>query len=950
MPGPNDYIGLNISANIGGLINKSGINGDTYTDENGRLYSIDSQGNLDYVLGSNKLKPIDFFEQNKIGGLIRPKNNTDTQVDEFSNLAEEGGDSGSKFGNWMKSNSNAISGVLGAAGSLTDNLVQNSLRGNQGAFVSSAFSGNNEIYDTAKGFNAAISATDFDQAKAQNQNMIKKLNQLKTKQLSGGQAAGMVGAGALKGASLGMQVAGPWGGLIGGVVGAGVGGAKAASTNNKISDANLALKQKRMEVNNYMNRAMMDIKSQQMKRAKQDYWNNSTYQHSLGGYLYANGGLMNPYGINEFNTGGSHSQNAFGGIPVSIAEDGKPNLVEEGEVLYDDYVYSNRIKINDTIRRRLKLKDDVKTFADAAKEVKERGDDRPNDPVTEHTIKAHMQILKSEQEKKKEQQEAREQQKMIAQMNEQQLQTMQEQQMNQQADAYEQQMAQQQMAQQQQMQMPEEQKIAQDVPQGQQPMFAKGGNLQGGSNDADAHRFKQTITSDKTKKKANDTLNEDISDYVVGLIQQIQDNEELSDEQKKEAYDELFNSINEYQISHSGLRNQPLSPKSEAVKKLQDTFKKFGVDINDAIIGRNFNVEEGGTTGDKASENWVSDGYMGNQTLARTLGYQLSDEQISKVQQALKNAGVKNWDFKNNFSDKAKDYSGFVKTESPTYKSGIDEIPNYSWKYRQNYIPLGIDAALAAQSFAPADYSRANSIINTPIRDIQYKPIGGKIAPYIIDPRLQYQMNADLGAATNRGLINNAGGNGAAAQAALLANNRQISQSAANLGYQADAQNAAQIQAAQQFNSNIDQINSNGFLEAARANQAADVQRGEFNYYGQNMKENIDAKRGEAISNSMQSLADDSMKLSKDRYNQGMMAGLVDSGYFGEATPFIRQMAGFTPTGEVTTRNYLLDDYGNRHYIINNAGEYSFENPNDDLMKQNVGKTLVFENGKYKFV
>jgi hypothetical protein len=32
MPGPNDFIGLNVGANIGGLINKSGINGDTYTD------------------------------------------------------------------------------------------------------------------------------------------------------------------------------------------------------------------------------------------------------------------------------------------------------------------------------------------------------------------------------------------------------------------------------------------------------------------------------------------------------------------------------------------------------------------------------------------------------------------------------------------------------------------------------------------------------------------------------------------------------------------------------------------------------------------------------------------------------------------------------------------------------------------------------------------------------
>jgi len=29
---------------------------------------------------------------------------------------------------------------------------------------------------------------------------------------------------------------------------------------------------------------------------------------------------------------------------MGIAPDGKPNLVEEGEVIYNDYVFSNRLK------------------------------------------------------------------------------------------------------------------------------------------------------------------------------------------------------------------------------------------------------------------------------------------------------------------------------------------------------------------------------------------------------------------------------------------------------------------------------------------------------------------------------------------------------------------------------------------------------------------------------
>jgi len=860
---------------------------------------------------------------------------------------------------WMNKNASAISGITSLGSGLIDSQLDASYKGNQGAFVSGAWSFQNPIEESIYNTNTTVASTNFGDANSQFRNINQQLNSQKTQELSGKQVGGMAASGALKGASIGTQILPGWGTAIGAVVGGAAGLTKGLSANNKISDANLAIQQKGIQANNYMNRAMGDIKTQNANRAKQDIYNTGFYHTGAnGGYLFANGGLMNPYGINEFNTGGTHEQNKYGGVPVSIAEDGKPNLVEEGEVLYDDYVYSNRIKINDTIRRRLKLKDSTKTFADAAKEVKERGDDRPNDPVTEHTIKAHMQILKSEQEKKKEQQEAREQQKMMAQINEQQLQAMQEQQMNEEADAYEQQMAQQQMAQQQQMQMPEEQMFAQDVPQEGQQQFAKGGNLQGGSNDADAHRF---VKGTRIKEGKEADIKSNRLKLLMDFFDQIDDNDELTDEQKQQEIDKFINSINSTQDSHKAIsagKDINNVAFDQAVKDFQSGFRYNNDLFSDDMFESLGNVGENGNH-DRFSS-WTPDGYYSAITKERNIGVgdnYFTEDELKQINDRFGKYGY-TWGNTDNADDNDKYYRFTKKQDQPEtppeepkgYRGGEEVNPNYTWKYRQNYIPLGIDAALAAQSFAPADYSRANSIINTPIRDIQYKPIGGKIAPYIIDPRLQYQMNADLGAATNRGLINNAGGNSAAAQAALLANNRQISQSAANLGYQADAQNAAQIQAARQFNSQIDQTNSQGFLEAARANQAADVQRGEFNYYGQNMKENIDAKRGEAISNSMQSLADDSMKLSKDRYNQGMMAGLVDSGYFGKATPFLMQQAGWNPNGTYTTKNYLLDDYGNRHYIINNAdGTVEFENPNNDLIKENVGKKLMFDNGKYYF-
>jgi hypothetical protein len=941
----NSYNLLGVNA---GSLDKNGINGNTYTDySTGNVYNINSKGNL--VMQDTNVIPIERQEEQLDDNDI----NEQSAIDAYSK-------SGKQKNNFFESKGGqALNMGLMAGSSLMNHAFNESMSDNQKAIYSQGIFGKNAFLDNVTGINKSINATNANDWQSQMRNKEKQINQYKTDKLTTGQQALNVGSGVASGFAEGMQTGNIYAAIGMAALKGGKNLANGLKANNSISDVNDAVRFARTGLNNSGLAAMQNIHKLESNNKKMDMYNNSPYMAN-GGYLYANGGLMNPYGINEFNNGKTHEQNPYGGIPVSIAEDGKPNLVEEGEVLYDDYVYSNRIKINDTIRRRLKLKDSTKTFADAAKEVKERGDDRPNDPVTEKTIKAQMQFLKSEQDKKKEQQEEREQQKMLAQMNEQQLQAMQEQQMNEEADAYEQQMAEEQMAQQaQQEQIANPQMQEQMMAQQQQPqqqMFANGGNLKGGSDDADAHRFAQKVTTDKTKRKENSNLGKSRKEFIKKNIDAIINNTELSNKEKQQRIKDFVTRVNEYQDSHQKISTEigdNWNVENEGVRSVQNTWAGFD-GANDDIIGANFEVGEGGITGDSATT-WTTDGIWGNQTReGRTFGTRNSDftpEDLTEINDYLKEHGYE-YGLDDNGYYKFKELQPETPPEEPKgYRGGEEIDPNYTWKYKQNYIPLGIDAALAAQSFAPADYSRANSIINTPIRDIQYKPIGGKIAPYIIDPRLQYQMNADLGAATNRGLINNAGGNSAAAQAALLANNRQISQSASNLGYQADAQNAAQIQAARQFNSQIDQTNSQGFLEAARANQAADVQRGEFNYYGQNMKENIDAKRGEAISNSMQSLADDSMKLSKDRYNQGMMAGLVDSGYFGEPTPFLRQQTGWNPNGTFTRNNYLIDDNGNKHYIVNNAdGTVAFANPNDDLISKNQGKKLVFNNGEYKFV
>jgi hypothetical protein len=48
-------------------------------------------------------------------------------------------------------------------------------------------------------------------------------------------------------------------------------------------------------------------------------------------------------GIVEIENGGTHEQNPYGGVPMGMGQNGKPNTVEEGEVKFGDYMFSNRL-------------------------------------------------------------------------------------------------------------------------------------------------------------------------------------------------------------------------------------------------------------------------------------------------------------------------------------------------------------------------------------------------------------------------------------------------------------------------------------------------------------------------------------------------------------------------------------------------------------------------------
>lgn len=119
---------------------------------------------------------------------------------------------------------------------------------------------------------------------------------------------------------------------------------------------------------------------------------------ALGGPLHTHGSDWNN-NVTLIDNGGTHEQNPLGGIPMGTAPDGEPNLVEEGEVIYNDYVFSNRIKVPKAVRNKYKLRGTKDmTFALAAKKVQKESEERPNDPISKRGLKDIMGKLMMEQE------------------------------------------------------------------------------------------------------------------------------------------------------------------------------------------------------------------------------------------------------------------------------------------------------------------------------------------------------------------------------------------------------------------------------------------------------------------------------------------------------------------------------------------------------------------------
>lgn len=106
-------------------------------------------------------------------------------------------------------------------------------------------------------------------------------------------------------------------------------------------------------------------------------------------------------GVTMFENGGTHEENPNMGILQGYDQNGIPNLVEEGEVKYNDYIYSNRLKPSKNLLIQANLnskKYEGQTYAQIAKDINKESEERPNDPISKRGLSTNMSRLQLAQE------------------------------------------------------------------------------------------------------------------------------------------------------------------------------------------------------------------------------------------------------------------------------------------------------------------------------------------------------------------------------------------------------------------------------------------------------------------------------------------------------------------------------------------------------------------------
>lgn len=611
----------------------------------------------------------------------------------------------------------------------------------------------------------------------------------------------------LSGAMTGAQIGGPWGALAGGVIGLGsglagifVGNADARQKAETLNNQAVAANSQRNR--NFVNAA--DFLDQQ------DFMLNMQNYAALGGpivNIFAEGGSLSrthgsdfTNGVTYINEGGTHEENPNEGVQIGVDKDGNPNLVEEGEVVFNDYVYSNRLyaKGGDLAKYNLPDKYDGYTFARIANELFKESEESPNDPISLETLKVTADRLRGLQED-----------------------------------------------------------VRAAVDKESTNKFKWGGGV-----DRTTARWtvnKQEVEKEARRRALKISQNEDSPAYkrvYSEIYNELNDEATATVSEQNKTYDERSAAQLDYDTVFGELKNLGYSDKYIYNNLVEQTtlgdpnpnrFKQEAYDLLDSYRAPSQSTNESSPSNkepDVKTQNNVDSSNLGVDKLEQSpdfIGHPRPQNYKALEKEKPKGTGKGEKVFPD--MDPIEDSieaSGIVADANPQdWRKGIPDIPtvfdNYQapvedWKYREPFD--WNDFGNQALRYAPVignliglfgnkkDYTDVNTFgedTRNP-RSVRFTPIGGHYDTNYVSP---YEMQNPIiqGAAnTRRMLANSSLGNSVSMRNALMASDLQTQGLIGQALLQGKEYNNTQKQRAAEFRRNIDQYNSSGALQAQSAN------------------------------------------------------------------------------------------------------------------------------------
>ena len=237
--------------------------------------------------------------------------------------------------------------------------------------------------------------------------LLNEINNFEGIKLGRSNTAGSSLSGAATGATAGMAL-GPIGAAVGGIVGGLAGGISSIFGNNKKKKAEKAANKRVLGAFNAQNSFINTNEISNELSTELAYGGvlpiTTDVESQLalnGNNLFAYGGDFNN-GITSFEGGGTHEENPYGGILQGMGDNGMPNLVEEGEVKWNDYIFSNRLTIQEDIEETLLPKSiRGKSYADAAEYLQKESKERELDPISKLGLDTNLARLAQLQENNK---------------------------------------------------------------------------------------------------------------------------------------------------------------------------------------------------------------------------------------------------------------------------------------------------------------------------------------------------------------------------------------------------------------------------------------------------------------------------------------------------------------------------------------------------------------------